>query len=560
MDDKLKWIIQVGPMFLAHPRGEWTYKRNEAYGWHYKKRAMEVADDWEGYIEHKVAIPPGLLPPAPVALRRTADKPAFSVYVRRRVECVDLPEARVWVIEAGGEYMESMDGNAIWLNGTKNIDMARAWARLDDAIAAARSLTGVPDGDVNVVHKDTEWKHSIRLAKPTAKPYMVSVIDKSGNTIGTVDSEQYKATGAIVIGSGLFKRIFVYRAGSRPGLYTFVEVEHKEVQDPVAERAILTMSHEEAIEGDAKDEADAASIPTFVLPVGQRVRIQLHESDGEFIVSFDHNNDKKLTVWAHLPGNVIGDEGYIYIEDFAHSPDEVMRAKDDMDSPSLVKFYEQEATKITFLRLLRLVSFGRPQEAVAAVRELTRRGVSVDFKLPDGRPFDPHATYDFKGPVPVRLDTQGITGEALSRTPPRMKPKWIIAVGPVYMNTNSTTWDDSMWTMDRAAAYARDSRETTINVAKSIVASLPKELDHWGVVVSTTTEQMPYVVREGSDATAEERATAAERIQSKAFPTDVICHVCSQRESLAKNESVQVRHAPPACHPVGESEGWGKPR
>lgn len=417
-----------------------------------------------------------------------------------------------------------------------------------------------------------------------AAHYEVPLVDKTGKTIGHVDSERHKTAGVLVMGSSLFKRTFAYRAGSRPGQDSFVEVEHMEVPDPVAERAILAMSPEEAREADAHDAADDASIPTFVLPAGQRVRIQLHESDGEFIVAFDHNGNQKLTVWARLPGNVIGDEGYIYVEDFAHSPDELMRAKDDMDSPSLVKFYEVEANKLTFLRLLRLVSFGRPQEAVAAVRELIRRGASVEVRMPDGRPFDPHATYDFKPAVPVRLDTQGITGLAMSRARvaeerataaeshqatsfPTIPPlavksaspefKWIIAVGPTYMSTDATAWDDSTWTMDRAEAYARDSRDLAIEAAQSIAASIPSELDHWEIVVSTTMEAMPYVVKEGSEATAEERATAAERIQRK---DDVICHVCSQRESLKRGESTQVRHAPPACHPVSESEGWGRRR
>ena len=52
------------------------------------------------------------------------------------------------------------------------------------------------------------------------------------------------------------------------------------------------------------------------VPAGQRLRVSLLDGDGHFDITYDWKGDNRLVVYASLPGNVMGGEGPIYVEDF----------------------------------------------------------------------------------------------------------------------------------------------------------------------------------------------------------------------------------------------------
>lgn len=141
----------------------------------------------------------------------------------------------------------------------------------------------------------------------------VPVIDKDGKTIELLNAREYDSAGAVFIGSGLYRRTFAYRMGDfSPHPFAFIEVTTKDIPDPEVEAAILKLNEEQAR---VLDQAEHY-VHTVLLPPGQRVRVQLMDSDGVFTVSYDWMGDRQVIVHSDMPGSVIGDEGVIYLERF----------------------------------------------------------------------------------------------------------------------------------------------------------------------------------------------------------------------------------------------------
>jgi len=70
---------------------------------------------------------------------------------------------------------------------------------------------------------------------------------------------------------------------------------------------------------------------------GTRLRIVTADSDGAFDVTYDYNGDGRLVISADLPGNVLGLEGPLYVEDFQRDTTGLEPDKSVLMSP------EQEA-------------------------------------------------------------------------------------------------------------------------------------------------------------------------------------------------------------------------
>lgn len=135
----------------------------------------------------------------------------------------------------------------------------------------------------------------------------VPVIDKNKTVVTTLDIKEGDTFGVIFIGSGLARRTFRYNGkDALPSCpdngAAFEEVETKTIfmdQQPVV------------------DVAPNADMIVVQLSPGHRVSVMFADSDGQLIISYDHNNDQKLFVWTDIPGNVCGDRGVLYCEDFA---------------------------------------------------------------------------------------------------------------------------------------------------------------------------------------------------------------------------------------------------
>lgn len=66
-----------------------------------------------------------------------------------------------------------------------------------------------------------------------------------------------------------------------------------------------------------EEEMEARAQPMeIVLPPGAALRVSFKDSDGTFDITFDKNGDQRVVVSADMPGNVMGGEGPIYVEDF----------------------------------------------------------------------------------------------------------------------------------------------------------------------------------------------------------------------------------------------------
>lgn len=167
--------------------------------------------------------------------------------------------------------------------------------------------------------------------------WRVPVIDKAGNVITALDVKQVDETGVLFIGSGMERRTFRYNGGMLQQA-AFVEAEAKTLvfgfnhdgyckesirceerpEDKAEDDRIMAMSAEEAR---AEDTAERHMM-TVQLPPGHRVLVEVMDSDGKFMVSYDYRGDRKLTVRADLPGSKVGDAGIIYCEEFGPDGDE----------------------------------------------------------------------------------------------------------------------------------------------------------------------------------------------------------------------------------------------
>lgn len=136
--------------------------------------------------------------------------------------------------------------------------------------------------------------------------YEVKVIDKHGNIVTTLDATEYAEVGAVFIGSGLARRTFVFQGTSHTMEYKFVEVETADID-------LSRPDGEEMVEGLVLP----TPVITVQLPQGSQIRVELADTDGGFTISYDYKGNKKLYVEAHISGNVLGDEGIIYMEDFS---------------------------------------------------------------------------------------------------------------------------------------------------------------------------------------------------------------------------------------------------
>lgn len=150
----------------------------------------------------------------------------------------------------------------------------------------------------------------------------IPIIATDGSVLKEVEHTEVDDVGAIFIGSGLARRTFVLSHDSptrRPtsSNLIFSEVKTCQMEDPAAVSAVEKMS---AAEARALDEADK-QMATVMLPPGVRLCVALVDTDGEFIISYDHKGDRKLSVHASMPGSVLGDEGTIYLEDFGPDVD-----------------------------------------------------------------------------------------------------------------------------------------------------------------------------------------------------------------------------------------------
>lgn len=135
----------------------------------------------------------------------------------------------------------------------------------------------------------------------------IPIIDKNKTVITTLDVKECDDVGVIHMGSGLARRTFRYNGKvtlpSRPDDgAAFEEVATKTILDPTAQLSV---------------DPELGNMLTVMLSEGQRVCIKTQDSDGKFIISFDYKGSQKLFVWSDLPGNVCGDDGIIYMEDFA---------------------------------------------------------------------------------------------------------------------------------------------------------------------------------------------------------------------------------------------------
>lgn len=134
----------------------------------------------------------------------------------------------------------------------------------------------------------------------------VPIIDKDKNIIKWLDVKECDDVGVIHMGSGMARRTFRYNGKvSLPSLgeengAAFEEVKTKTILDPTVQLAV----------------DDTIPPLEIVLPPGQRLLVTLRDADGKFIVSYDHQGNQLLTVWSDMPGNVCGDDGIIYMEDF----------------------------------------------------------------------------------------------------------------------------------------------------------------------------------------------------------------------------------------------------
>lgn len=175
-----QWIIKVGQWYLAHPRGEWTKKPGEAYGYHYKgggtgPNALTGAEDeainWRRFVAFQSPNAPGMLPAG--GLKRGDGR---SVQVMRRKDALELtPEAP-----------PPERGNT--------------------------PPPGVMD----------------------AKPIVALLIDKDGKTVGAVDAKEYLDTGVIIVLPSMDEgqRVFMYQPVGRPSDgYRFVEANVKFIGD-----------------------------------------------------------------------------------------------------------------------------------------------------------------------------------------------------------------------------------------------------------------------------------------------------------------------------------------
>lgn len=148
-----QWIIKIQQWYMAHPRGQWTKKPSEAYGYAYSGRrkgyagAEQTAEDWRKYMGMATSTPPGMCPPG--GFRRDSTQ-GRSVQVMRREDGLDLNGEPETLPGVEGERLLATLGPAI---GSMSI-MCVGMGKVDVSTRAEHAIARF----VVSVGLDRKWK------------------------------------------------------------------------------------------------------------------------------------------------------------------------------------------------------------------------------------------------------------------------------------------------------------------------------------------------------------------------------------------------------------------